>query len=89
MKKIVLENPSDPELISVLSDIKEECDDGIAKRVLAGECGLHSTLTNFLINNELMDETFKVGVLEVLIALMTGKKLFLNIYYMSYNICNK
>ncbi|XKL61187.1 hypothetical protein PGB90_008244 [Kerria lacca] len=72
LKKIVLENPSDPELISVLSDIKEECDDGIAKRVLAGECGLHSTLTNFLINNELMDETFKVGVLEVLIALMTG-----------------
>ncbi len=73
LKRTLLENPADSELISILNNIKEECDDGIPKRVLAGQCGLHSALTNFLSSNESVEGPLKVAIFETLIALMTGK----------------
>lgn len=72
LKKIVEESPTDPELIILLKDIKEECDGGIAKKVLGGQCGLYDILVNYLIKHDPIEELMKAAIFEALISLMTG-----------------
>lgn len=72
LKKLVEEKPKDLELVILLKDIKEECDGGIAKRVLGGQCGLYDVLVDYLIHHEPVEETIKIAIYETLISLMTG-----------------
>lgn len=72
LKKVIKENPRDPELIPILDDIKDECNCGIPKRVLAGQCGLYTELVKFISSHESMDESLKLAIFDTLIALMTG-----------------
>lgn len=72
LKKVIQENPSDPELILILIDLKEECDSGIPKRVLAAQCGLYTELVKFLSSHESIDESLKLVIFDTLTALMTG-----------------
>lgn len=72
LKKMIQENPSDPELILILNDIKDECDCGIPKRILAAQCGLYTELMKLLSSHESIDETLKLAIFDTLTALMTG-----------------
>lgn len=72
LKELIVENPEDPELLTALNEVKSECNDGIAKRVLAGQCGLYDALVGFLSSNVTVNENLKISVFESLIALMTG-----------------
>ncbi|XP_065216000.1 armadillo repeat-containing protein 6 homolog [Planococcus citri] len=72
LKKVIEENPSDPELLPLLKDIKEELDSGIAKRVLGGQCGLYDTLVDHIIKHETLEKSIKVAFFEALVSLMTG-----------------
>lgn len=78
LKELLEQNPEDPDLLMTLNDVKNECGDGIAKRVLAGQCGLYGALINFLSSNRSMKEDLKIAVFESLIALMTGSIFTIN-----------
>lgn len=90
LKKMIQENPSDPELILMLKDIKEECDCGIPKRVLAAKCGLYTELVKFVSSHESLDVSLKLAIFDTLTALMTGtfhsfqKKIVFLISYLAF-----
>lgn len=70
--KVLEDNPEAPELPTVLKDIKNECDSDIAKRVLAGQCGLYHSLITHLQKNQQLNESLKTSLLETLVSLVTG-----------------
>lgn len=72
LKQVLEQATNESRLIELFGDVKDECNTGIAKRILAAQCGLYDFSVTYLTSHPDISLPLKVSIFECLIALMTG-----------------